>query len=87
MAGFWERQWENTKDFGSDLGTGTLNVLTLGKYGEGLSAERSAKAQMTAQQQAMTEAQRAKEEVMGIYNPYSQVTKLFKITLIQIWTI
>ena len=73
MAGFWERQWENTKDFGSDLGTGTLNVLTLGKYGEGLSAERSAKAQMTAQQQAMTEAQRAKEEVMGIYNPYSQV--------------
>ena len=71
---FWERQWENAKDFGSDLGTGALNVVTLGKYGEGLAAERSAKSQMTAQQQAMDEAQRAKGEVMGIYDPYSKLS-------------
>jgi len=59
--------------FWNDLGTGALNVVTLGKYGEGLASERSANAQMNSQRQAMEEAQRAKQEAMGIYNPYSQV--------------
>lgn len=74
MASFWERQWDNATDFAGDLKTGGLNILTLGKYGEGKAAERAANAQMVGQQQAMTEAQRAKQEVMGIYDPYAQMT-------------